>query len=121
VNPAAAGASAELDSYFPADAEASILSSLGTGGEAQSWLDPAAGTITTPFVRVTDLATGSCTTQGNFTYLEVTVTGAGDGPRADDFGGDLSPEWGLHLVDVNLVMGDVVRNVAAQAEVYEEG
>jgi hypothetical protein len=95
---------------------------LGTGGgDDQAWLDQQAGTITTPFVRVTDLATGTCTTEGNFTYLEVEVTGAGDGPRADDFGGDLSPEWGLHLVDVNLVMGDVVRNVAAQAEAYEEG
>ena len=48
----------------------------------------------------------------------MSITGAGDGPRADDVPGDLSPEWGLHLVDVNLVMGDIVRNVAAQAAAF---
>ena len=40
------------------------------------------------------------------------------GPRADDVPGDLTPEWGLHLIDVNLVMGDVVDDVAAQATAY---
>ena len=38
--------------------------------------------------------------------------------RADDIPGDLTPEWGLHLVDVNLVMGDVVRQVAAQSDAW---
>ena len=63
--------------------------------------------------------------EGNITSgkhtLEATITGAGDGPRADDVPGDLSPDWGLHLVDINLVMGDVVRNVAAQAEAFAGG
>ncbi|MEZ5183459.1 MAG: DUF3089 domain-containing protein [Acidimicrobiales bacterium] len=122
VNPAApAGGPAALDSYFPANAGASILDALGAGGEGVSWLDPSAGTIETPFVHLTDLVTGACAEAGGFHYLEATVTGAGDGPRADDIPGDLSPEWGLHLVDVNLVMGDVVRQVAAQAKAVGEG
>lgn len=124
VNPAApAGGPAELDSYFPANAGASILDALGAGeeGDGSRWLDEDAGTIETPFVRVSDLVTGECAEQGNFRYLEVALTGADDGPRADDIPGDLSPEWGLHLVDVNLVMGDVVRNVAAQGATYGEG
>jgi hypothetical protein len=119
VNPAAPGGSAELDAYFPANAGASILDSLGAGAEGPGWVE---GTeIETPFVRVRDLVTGECATEGNFRYLEAVITGDGDGPRADDVPGDLSAEWGLHLVDVNLVMGDVVANVEAQADAFAEG
>ena len=39
---------------------------------------------------------------------------------ADDIPGDISPEWGLHLVDVNLVVGDIVEQVAAQASAWAE-
>jgi hypothetical protein len=119
VNPAQPGGRAELDSYFPADPNASILDTLGTDDGGAGWL-PEGTAITTPFVRISDLTTGECTRTGNFNYLEAQVTGAGEGPRADDFSGDLSPEWGLHLVDVNLVMGDIVANVAAQADAYAE-
>jgi hypothetical protein len=40
-------------------------------------------------------------------------------PRIDDIGGDLTPEWGLHLVDANVAMGDLVRLAAAQARAYQ--
>ena len=46
-------------------------------------------------------------------------------PRTDDIPGDLGapgkpvPMWGLHLVDVNLVMGDLLKNVEAQAKTYQ--
>jgi hypothetical protein len=33
-------------------------------------------------------------------------------------GGDLTPEWGLHLQDVNLVMGDILTLVGKQAKTY---
>ena len=39
-------------------------------------------------------------------------------PRADDIPGDLGAGWGLHLVDVNLVMGDIVELVGVQAEAH---
>jgi len=39
-------------------------------------------------------------------------------PRADDIGGDLTPEWGLHLVDVHLTMGDLVALTRSQAAAY---
>ena len=44
------------------------------------------------------------------------------GPRANDIGGDLTANgqvlanWGLHLVDVNLAMGDLVNIVGKQAQ-----
>jgi hypothetical protein len=122
VNPASfAGGSADLDPYLPANSEASILSSLGTTTKGESWVDDDAGEITTPFVRLPGLVSGSCESTDGFTYLAATVHPDPAGPRADDIVGDLTPQWGLHLVDVNLVMGNMVDGVAAQADTYAEG
>jgi Protein of unknown function (DUF3089) len=117
VNPAAVGGgSADLTPYFPADASASILSTLGAGGGSGGWLP---GTdITTPFVTLPGLVSGECVSQGGFTYLSVTVHGDPSDPRADDIAGDLTPEWGLHLIDVSVVMGDMVERVRDQAAAY---
>lgn len=49
----------------------------------------------------------------------VTVHGDPTDPRVDDIGGDLTPEWGLHLQDVNLMMGDIVGTVRAQAAAWQ--
>lgn len=116
VNPAApGGGSANLDAYFPANADASILGSLGTSTKGKTWVDPSAGKITTPFVNIPDLVSGECATKDGFNYLAATVHGDPSDPRADDIPGDLTPAWGLHLVDVNLTMGNIVDNVSAQA------
>jgi Protein of unknown function (DUF3089) len=93
------GGSAELHSYF------------ATG--ARRWV---AGDvrIDTPFVSVPGLVTGQCATKDGASYLEITVHGDPADPRADDIGGDLTPAWGLHQIDVSLEMGnliDVVRRV----------
>ncbi|MCU1369437.1 MAG: hypothetical protein JWO77_631 [Ilumatobacteraceae bacterium] len=120
VNPAAiGGGTGDLEPYMPANSDASILSSLGTTTKGKSWVDPSAGEITTPFVSLPGLVTGSCaTTDDGTNYLSAEVNPDPAGPRADDIVGDLTPQWGLHLVDVNLVMGNVVADVAAQAETY---
>ena len=122
MNPAAVGSrsSADLDAYFPADASASILGALGVSTEGKAWLASGSDEITTPYVRLPGLVSGRCASKDGFNWLEATVH-ASSGPRADDIPGDLSPEWGLHLVDVNLVMGDIVRQVQAQATAYAEG
>jgi hypothetical protein len=39
-------------------------------------------------------------------------------PRTDDIGGDLSPQWGLHLIDVQVAMGDVVELARSQIAAY---
>jgi hypothetical protein len=117
-SPAAlAGGTAEVHSYFPSDPNASILSSLGVSAEdATPWVE---GTqVTTPFVTTPGLITAQCVSKGGFDYLEVTVNGDPTDPRVDDIGGDLTPEWGLHLQDVNLVMGDVVELVGAQSSAW---
>ncbi|MCZ7535087.1 MAG: hypothetical protein M5T61_03460 [Acidimicrobiia bacterium] len=51
-------------------------------------------------------------------YLEIHVNGDPSDPRIDDIGGDLTPEWGMHLVDVSVAMGDLVDLVGTQAEAY---
>jgi Protein of unknown function (DUF3089) len=119
VNPAAVGGeSAELTPYFPADASASVLSTLGVGAGSGGWLS---GTdITTPFVTLPGLVSGECASQGGFNYLSVTVNADPSDPRADDIGGDLTPEWGLHLIDVSIVMGDIVERIEDQAAAYTD-
>ena len=81
-------------------------------------MDPAFGQVTTPFVQTPGLVTGECVQRDGFSYLEATINGDPDGPRIDDIGGDLTPEWGLHLQDVNLVMGDIISLVGKQAKAY---
>jgi hypothetical protein len=120
VNPAdvAGGGPAPLRPYFNLDQPEGAL--LG-GTPAQPFADDAAGSpdgITTPWVTYPGLLEGSCVGDGGFSYLELTVDGDPDDPRTDDIGGDLSPEWGMHLVDANVAMGDIEDLVAAQAAAY---
>ena len=79
---------------------------------------PAPAEITTPWVTYPDLVEAECVRQGGYTYLALTVNGDPADPRTDDIGGDLTPEWGMHLIDANVAMGDIEDLVAAQAEAY---
>jgi len=120
-NPAdLSGGPAEVQPYFPADLSGSILTSGADAGPADTWVDPAAGEINTPFVTTPGLVTARCVSQGGFSYLEATVNGDPSDPRADDIRGDLTPQWGLHLQDVNLVMGDIVELVGTQAAAFAD-
>jgi hypothetical protein len=74
---------------------------------------------------VPGLLTAKCTSNDNATgYLEVTVNGNPSDPRVDDIVGDIGAgnnvlaNWGLHLVDVNLAMGNLLDIVGAQAKAY---
>ena len=40
-------------------------------------------------------------------------------PRIDDIGGDLTPEWGMHVIDVNVAMGDLARIARSQAKAFQ--
>jgi hypothetical protein len=116
-NPAALGGGpAELHSYFPAARNRSIVDPEGNEGQGSGWIEGATE-ITTGFVSVPGLVTGECTSTGGANVLTVTVNPT-EGARVDDITGDLAGGWGLHLVDVNLVMGDVVALVGSQAAAY---
>ncbi len=92
------------------------------GGAAAPWA--ADKTIDTPFVSVPGLLTAACKSNEFATYLEITVHGNPADPRVDDIRGDIGAlgkplaNWGLHLIDVNLAMGDLLNRVEDQAKAY---
>ncbi|MFZ0267607.1 DUF3089 domain-containing protein [Caulobacter sp.] len=118
VNPAAlSGGSAPLRSYF------SDRTIMGTAMRpATVWTRDA--TVATPFIQLPGLVSAECVSQDGFDYLAVTVHPDKADPRADNIPGDLLvlgqplKDWGLHLVDVNLTMGDLVSVVGEQSKAY---
>lgn len=71
--------------------------------------------VTTPFVTLPDFLQGECVVENGFSYMKITILSDGDaGPRPDVIGGDLTAGWGLHLIDVNIAMGDIVDLVTSQ-------
>ena len=81
-------------------------------------------TVTTPFVSVPGLLTAECARNENGTYLAITVHGDPKDPRIDDIAGDVKiggnvlPEWGLHLIDMNLFMGNLQDIVKSEARAW---
>jgi hypothetical protein len=80
--------------------------------------------VDTPWVSLPGLLTARCTSNDNATYLEIAVHGDPSGPRTDEIGGDLgangqiATDWGLHLIDMNLAMGNLVDIVGQQAKAW---
>jgi hypothetical protein len=112
-NPAAlGGGSGALNSYLSAGG-----ATIAGPRPATEWVagGPA---VETPFVSVPGLLSAECTTNEYATYLEISVNGVPSDPRTDDIVGDLTPQWGLHLIDVNVGMGDLVSIVRQQAAVW---
>ena len=104
-----------LHSYFPTNGAALPILNL----PPPVWVDPALGvSIDTPFVTTPRLVTSECAVRDGFSYLAITVLGNPADPRTDDIGGDLTPEWGLHLADANLAMGDLVVIAKRQARMW---
>lgn len=116
VNPAApSGGRVVLHPRFPTAGQ----SILGGTTKPTPWIDPSLGRrITTAWVTTPGLVEGGCVSRGGFDYLSVHVNADPSDPRIDDIGGDLTPEWGLHLLDVNLVAGDISTMVRAQSAAY---
>jgi hypothetical protein len=118
-NPATlAAGSAPLRAYLSANGRM-----IAMGGSApKPWA--ADTTVDTPFVSVPGLLTAECKTNEHATYLEIKVNGDAADPRVDDISGDLGAagkplaNWGLHLIDVNLAMGNLLDLVEAQSKAY---
>lgn len=122
VNPAApAGGSAPLHAYLAS----------GKGGsttlapQPKPWVTPPLEKpIATLFVSVPGLLSGECVSDSNGSYFAVTVHGNPKDPRVDDISGDVVangtklPAWGLHLIDANVAMGDLVSLVGKQSKAY---
>lgn len=82
-----------------------------------AFTDPAlTASITTPFMSFPGLLEAQCVYENGFSYLEVHTNADPTDARADSFKGDLSPEWGTHVVDwgiASLSILDVVKEEIA--------
>lgn len=118
-NPAAlGGGSGALHSYLGSAGRGN-----GSSAEPRGWVTPPQP-INTPFVSVPGLLTAECVSNEKGSYLEITVHGNPADPRTDDIvgdvvlGGQVQADWGLHLIDVNLAMGNLLDVVRQQSKAY---
>lgn len=118
-NPASlSGGAGELHAYL--GARRSIVSS---SGEPKPWTTPDQK-IDTPFVSTPGLLAGECVVNEHGSYLSVKVNGDPSDARTDDIVGDVlnngqvMKDWGLHLIDVNIAMGNLTQVVGQQAQAY---
>lgn len=118
-NPAAlAGGSGQLHAYLSAAGRGN-----GSSLEPRPWVTPAQQ-INTPFVSAPGLLTAECVSNEKGSYLAVNVHGNPSDPRTDDIvgdvvvGGQVQANWGLHLIDVQVAMGNLIDIVRQQSKAY---
>lgn len=119
VNPAALnGGKAEMHAYLSSG-------SNGVSTEAAQPKPWATGAkIETPFVSLPGLLSGECVTQDGASYLAITTNGNPSDARTDEIPGDVVvngqvlKDWGLHLIDAHVAMGNLVDVVAQQSKAY---
>ncbi|MCR5872580.1 MULTISPECIES: DUF3089 domain-containing protein [unclassified Sphingomonas] len=116
-NPAAlGGGSASLDAYLP-------TGSLIGSSPAFAWSKGGAP-VTTNFVKLPGMLSGACVVNDGASYFEVTLKPDPSDARTDDIPGDVMvgpqrlDDWGLHLIDMNLALGDLVKLAESQAEAW---
>ncbi len=94
-------------------------------GAPVGWVTPFQP-IGTPFVTTPGLVTTTCVNAGGFSYLSVHVNAKPRDPRSDTIDGDvftagkdINAMWGLHLIDINLSMGDLVQLVGKEGRTWK--
>jgi hypothetical protein len=119
-NPAAlGGGSGELHPYLTGAGSLIASSAL----QKHQWVTEGA-LVETPFVSLPGLITSQCATNENGSYLELTIHGDPSDARTDDIPGDVrilgrvQPNWGMHLIDINVAMGNLVDLVQAESKAY---
>lgn len=116
-NPAALGSAANvpLDSYWYSQSSSVMQMNITWSRE---------GPPPTPFLRTEGLVSGACVNRGPLGYLAVTVNADPNDARTDEIPGDvrlagiLAPGWGIHTVDVNIALGNLIRVVEAQSAAW---
>jgi len=119
-NPANLGGGAGLaDSYFLTKG---FLNDAG-GPNQPDWINPPQP-ITTPFVKTPGLVTTRCIESGDFDYLSFQMNPDQRGKRTNRLAGEIvrpfgiDYSWGLHILDVDHSMGNLIAIVAAQSRAY---
>jgi hypothetical protein len=120
VNPAAlGGGSGPLHAYLASGIEAQIVDGVQPG----AWTNPPKK-ISTPFVEVPGLLSAECRNNGTHHYLAITLHPAPNGARTNAITGDVVvngrvlDNWGLHIIDMNLAMGNLIEIVREEGRAY---
>ena len=120
VNPAAlGGGSGRLHAYLASGTEPVIADGVLPG----PWTRPPKP-IATPFVEVPGLLSAECRSDGSHNYLAITIHSTPGGVRTNAITGDvvvdghILKDWGLHLVDMNLTMGNLLEIVREEGRAY---
>ena len=71
--------------------------------------------VSTPFVSPRDFIQGECVDKDVYTYLELSTMNGGMGSLPMDVSADIGANWGLHLIDMHISMGNLVDLAAKQA------
>jgi hypothetical protein len=80
--------------------------------------------IYTPFVALPGLLSGECMAREDAHVLSVAINADPADPRTDTINGDVVvngqvvPSWGLHLIDLNVVMEDLMALAKAQGDAW---
>jgi hypothetical protein len=119
-NPAAlGGGSGMLDAYL----STTSVNVVDDSGPRRAWTHPPRP-IRTPFVKLPGLLSTQCVANQHGAYLAVSLHPTPGGARVNDISGDVilrgkaAPEWGLHLIDANLAMGNLIAIVGEETKAY---
>jgi hypothetical protein len=117
VNPAnLAGGPGAAESYFG-------IGIVGASNAQFPWIK--GKTIDTPFVTTPGLIAAECVRTGPFHYLSIHINADPASPRTSEIPGDVIvggavlKDWGLHLIDANLFMGNLVDVVGDEAKAWQ--
>lgn len=97
---------------------------LGSDSAPQDWVDMR-NRLEAPYVNLPGLLSTRCVKDGAASYLSVTLAPGVNDKRPKDIPGDIVSgrrildDWGLHLVDINLVAGNLLEIVRSQALAYQ--
>jgi hypothetical protein len=115
-NPAAlGGGEGDLNGYFDSKGGTALPM-----GPTDPWT-VGGRPVATPMVRVVGLLRGQCKTNAFASFLEVSVQRGSGSPASRDIQGDLVEPLGLHLVDFEVAMGNLVDLVGQQSKGYLDG
>jgi hypothetical protein len=121
VNPATlASGTEELHSYLDSGVRSDSMTSVKS--PQTPWV--AGRPPTTPFVSVPGLLSAHCVYSPPFTYLAIQIHGDPAGARTSQIAGDVimdgvvQKSFGLHPIDANLAMGDLIHIVRRQTAAW---
>ena len=107
-----------------ADGWLGAAGSGASGAPANPWAMGA--TVTTAFVRTPGLFSSECVSSGGSNYLAITTNADPSDARTDSITGDVMAggmilkDWGLHLLDVSLLQGNLLRLVKSQEAAHSK-